>query len=31
MEYDLQRKAQEIADEISEVFNNKRKQTRTRR
>ncbi len=26
MEYDLQRKAQEIADEISEVFNNKRKQ-----
>ena len=26
MEYDLQRQAQEIADQISEVFNNKRKQ-----
>ena len=26
MEYDLQRKAQEIADQISEIFNNKRKQ-----
>ena len=26
MEYDLQRNAQEIADQISEIFNNKRKQ-----